>query len=60
MKNRRQNICCNRIFSYRDPDYYNLEKPVETLHEEVLSPQGNECDDTKRQVFGRDREERSR
>ena len=29
MKNRRKNLCRDRIFSYRDTDYYNLEKPVE-------------------------------
>ena len=30
MKNRRQTICRDRIFSYRDTDYCNLEKPVKT------------------------------
>ena len=30
MKNRRQNLCRDRIFSYRDTDYCNLEKLVET------------------------------
>ena len=30
MKNIRQNLCCDRIFSCRDTDYYNLEKPIET------------------------------
>ena len=30
MKNRRQNLCRDRIFSCRDIDYCNLEKPVET------------------------------
>ena len=30
MKNRRQNLCHDIIFSCRDTDYCNLEKPVET------------------------------
>ena len=30
MKNRRQNLFRNRIFSCHDTDYCNLEKPVET------------------------------
>ena len=30
MKNIRQNLCRERIFSCRDIDYCNLEKPVET------------------------------
>ena len=30
MKNRRQNLCRDIIFSCRDTDYCNLEKPVET------------------------------
>ena len=51
MKNRRQNLCRDRIFSYHDTDYCNLEKPVETMHEEVMSRQGNECRDTERQGF---------
>ena len=29
MKNRRQNLCRDRIFSCHDIDYFNLEKPVE-------------------------------
>ena len=29
MKKRRQNLCRDRIFSCRDVDYCNLEKPVE-------------------------------
>ena len=28
MKNRNQNLCRDRIFSYRDTDYCNLDKPV--------------------------------
>ena len=51
MKNRRQNLCRDRIFSCCDTDYCNLEKPVETLYEEVLPRQGNECRDTERQGF---------
>ena len=58
MKNRRQNLCrdkifsCrDKIFSCRDTYYCNLEKPVETLYEEVLLRQGNECHDTERQGF---------
>ena len=41
IKNRRQNLCQDRILSCRDTNYCNLEKPVETLYEEVLSRQGN-------------------
>ena len=37
MKNIRKNLCRDRIFSCRDNDYCNLEKPVDTLYEEVLS-----------------------
>ena len=29
MKNRRKNVCRDRIFSCRNTDYYNLEKPIE-------------------------------
>ena len=28
MKNRRQNLCCDRIFSCLETDYCNLENPV--------------------------------
>ena len=31
MKKKRQNLCRNRIFTCRDTDYCNLEKPVETI-----------------------------
>ena len=48
---KRQNLCRDRIFSYHDTDYCNLENPIETLYEEVLSRQGNECRDNKRQGF---------
>ena len=51
MKNRRKNLCRNRIFFCRDTNYCNLEKPVEILYEEVLLRQGNECRDTERQGF---------
>ena len=37
MKNIRKNLCRNRIFLCRDTNYCNLEKPVETLYEEVMS-----------------------
>ena len=37
LKNLRHNLCRDKIFSYRDIDYCNLEKLVETLYEEVLS-----------------------
>ena len=47
MKNRMQILCHDRIFSYRDNDYCNLVRPIETLYEEVLSRQGNECRDTE-------------
>ena len=30
MKNKRQNLCRDKIFSCRDTNYCNLEKPVET------------------------------
>ena len=51
MKNKRQNLFHDRIFSCHDTDYCNLEKPVETLYEVVLSRQGNECRGTERQGF---------
>ena len=46
-----EELCRDNIFSCRDTDYCNLEKPVETLYEEVMSRQGDECRDTERQGF---------
>ena len=37
--------------SCRDTDYCNLENPVETLYEEVMLRQSNECHNTRRQDF---------
>ena len=72
MKNIRQNLCRDRIFSYRDTDYYNLEKSVETErirrrktslttgYEEVLLRQGMNVATLKDKIFGPDRETKSR
>ena len=72
MKNIRQNLCRDRIFSCRDTDYYNLENSVETerirrrktslttRYEEVLLRQGMNVTTLKDKIFGPGRETKSR
>ena len=46
----RRNLSRHKI-SCRDIDYCNLKNPIETLYEEMMSRQSDECREARRQGF---------
>ena len=63
MKNIRQNLCRDRIFSCRDIDYCNLENPVETKNtqkKDLYRDKTIYVAAVKDKVFGPNRETKSR
>ena len=59
MKNRRHNLCCDKIFSYRDIDYCNLESLLRHCMKKFYNDKVMNVARLKDKVSGPDRETKS-